>query len=182
MPSARLEHEHDPTGGRRPRARWVASAVLTLIVVAGGCSGGTSRSASNHPVNSSARTTRPAAPTLPSTTTGPTTAAPTTTIPPTSAVPSCPPLQTYQDGNAGPLFCSDGSPSPAAVAYFRAVDPSLFALPSGAAPDQIRAALCADTQSTNPIAGSALQLASVTNHFTVPGDPLDFAVSARNSC
>ena len=64
--------------------------------------------------------------------------------------PSCP--ATFTEGNDGtitPLFCSDGSPNPAALAYYeghndRGFNPAVLRLAPSSTQSQVKSAMCAD--------------------------------------
>jgi hypothetical protein len=53
------------------------------------------------------------------------------------------------DGTVSPLFCSDGSPNPAALAYYegrndRGFNPAVLRLAASSTEEQVRSAMCAD--------------------------------------
>jgi hypothetical protein len=68
----------------------------------------------------------------------------------TTLPPSCPATLTEgNDGTIAPLFCSDGSPNPAALAYYqghndRGFNPAVLRLAPSSTPSQIKSAMCAD--------------------------------------
>jgi hypothetical protein len=69
-------------------------------------------------------------------------------------------LEIGADGNAGPLFCSDGGVNVRAWTYFAKDNPLVMALSSEAVPQQVETAMCADLKtSTIPIETSSGQLA-----------------------
>ena len=91
----------------------------------------------------------------------PTASAPTATSPPrhgprptlpssTTMPPSCPAALTEgNDGTITPLFCSDGSPNPAALAYYegrndRGFNPAVLRLARSSTQSQVESAMCAD--------------------------------------
>ena len=76
---------------------------------------------------------------------------PTPTRPGSSTLPSaCSSILTAgTDGTITPLFCSDGSPNPAALAYYeghndRGFDPAVLRLSQSSTKSQVEAAMCAD--------------------------------------
>jgi hypothetical protein len=112
------------------------------------------------------------------------TQAPSTVVTPTtSSGPYCPPFQKGVDGSGGPLFCSDGSPSPAAVSYYQALAPSTFSLASSATSSAINSAICSDLpRSTIPIEGQALTLVERKDGFALPTDPSTYVLQVSGSC
>jgi hypothetical protein len=67
-----------------------------------------------------------------------------------SKPPSCPVTLTEgNDGTITPLFCSDGSPNPAALAYYegrnhRGFNPAVLRLAPSSTKSQVKSAMCAD--------------------------------------
>ena len=53
-------------------------------------------------------------------------------------------LQVFQDGNAGPLFCSSGAINVQAWRFFEQLNPRVMSLGPGAALADVQPALCAD--------------------------------------
>jgi hypothetical protein len=68
----------------------------------------------------------------------------------TTSPPSCPATLTEgNDGTITPLFCSDGSPNPAALAYYeghndRGFNPAVLRLAPSSTPSRVKSAMCAD--------------------------------------
>ena len=68
----------------------------------------------------------------------------------TTSLPSCPTTLTEgEDGTITPLFCSDGSPNPAALAYYeghndRGFSPVVLRLAPSSTRSQVKSAMCAD--------------------------------------
>jgi len=68
----------------------------------------------------------------------------------TTLPPSCPTTLTEgNDGTIAPLFCSDGSPNPAALAYYeghngRGFNPAVLRLAPSSTQSQVKSAMCAD--------------------------------------
>jgi hypothetical protein len=68
----------------------------------------------------------------------------------TTLPPSCPATLTEgNDGTIMPLFCSDGSPNPAALAYYeghndRGFNPAVLRLAPSSTPSRVKSAMCAD--------------------------------------
>jgi hypothetical protein len=68
----------------------------------------------------------------------------------TTSPPSCPAtLAEGEDGTITPLFCSDGSPNPAALAYYegrndRGFNPAVLRLAPSSTQSQVKSAMCAD--------------------------------------
>jgi hypothetical protein len=71
-------------------------------------------------------------------------------------------IQTYADGNAGPLFCLNHAIIVAAWEYFAAIDPHVMALGPAATLGAVQSAISADLdgRSTNVIEFSGYQLAT----------------------
>ena len=82
------------------------------------------------------------------------------------------PIQEFQDGNAGPLFCGYGAIIVEAWRYFAPIDTHLMSLGRSATIAQVKAAIVADfrTHTTNPIEGSGYELARAYNHWTFEFD------------
>jgi hypothetical protein len=74
----------------------------------------------------------------------------------------CPPLWGATDGTAGPLFCNDGRPNPAAIRYFQPLGlGTLDALGRTAKLRAVEKALCsAERQGSIPIASQEYDLAA----------------------
>jgi hypothetical protein len=54
------------------------------------------------------------------------------------------PVQRYQDGNAGPLFCLSGAIVVDAWTYFAPADPHVLSVGRGATLTAVESAICAD--------------------------------------
>ena len=71
-------------------------------------------------------------------------------LPSFTTSPSCPATLTEgNDGTITPLFCSDGSPNPAALAYYeghndRGFNPTVLRLAPSSTQSQVKSAMCAD--------------------------------------
>jgi len=126
----------------------VSATVLLLLVVLAGCGISSKPAAQPTPTPASTAMTVPApaaaspAPARPS---------PAPTRPGSSTLPfSCSSiLATGTDGTITPLFCSDGLPNPAALAYYeghndRGFDPAVLRLSRSSTKSQVEAAMCAD--------------------------------------
>jgi hypothetical protein len=73
---------------------------------------------------------------------------------------TCPHISYGADGNAGPLFCSDGQPNPPVLAYYRTMHLLVLGLGPDATPAQVLRAMCSDLpKSSNPIETDAYNLA-----------------------
>ena len=72
------------------------------------------------------------------------------------------PVQVYQDGNAGPLFCRSGAINVAAWRWFENLRPAVMAAGPGLTASGQEAALCAKNgdNMTNPELDSAYRLAA----------------------
>jgi hypothetical protein len=85
---------------------------------------------------------------------------------PSPPAPRCPALVHYAAGNAGPLFCTDGTDDPATLRYFTGLHLKVMSLPAGASQAQAVAAICADLRHTSGGAEySAYLLAANREHW-----------------
>jgi len=83
------------------------------------------------------------------------------------------PIQVYQDGNAGPLFCSNGL-NVTAWNFFVPISSHVLSLDSSATVSAVQAAVCADMSSYHATAveeTSAYQLASAYEDWRFNSDP-----------
>jgi len=83
------------------------------------------------------------------------------------------PIQIYQDGNAGPLFCSNGL-NVNAWNFFVPISSHVLSLDSSATVSAVQVALCADMSSYHATAveeTSAYQLASAYEGWRFNSDP-----------
>jgi hypothetical protein len=84
--------------------------------------------------------------------------------------PRCPPLARYAAGNAGPLFCTDGTDNPAALGYFTTLHLKIMRLSATASQAQAAAAICADLAHTaSGTEYSAYLLAATREHWFFTG-------------
>lgn len=88
-------------------------------------------------------------------------------LPPATVLPAVPlcvaPIERYQDGNAGPLFCRSGAIVVAAWAYFAPADPHVLSVGRGPSLTAVESAICADgsiNHATWPMEQSGYQLAA----------------------
>jgi hypothetical protein len=78
----------------------------------------------------------------------------------------CRPLVHYAAGNAGPLFCTDGSANPAALRYFTSLHLAIMQLGRTAPQAQAISAICADLHHvSSTVEYSAYLLAAVRAHW-----------------
>jgi hypothetical protein len=82
------------------------------------------------------------------------------------------PIEKYQDGNAGPLFCHGGAINVAAWQYFAQIDDHILALGPNPTVDQVKAAIRGDfgNHTTNVIEGSGYELARAYYNWTFDFD------------
>jgi hypothetical protein len=95
------------------------------------------------------------------------TAVATRILPPASVLPvgalCSAPIQLYQDGNVGPLFCRSGAIIVAAWNHFASADPQVLSVGRGPTLTAVESAICADgvtNHATYPIEQSVYQLAA----------------------
>ncbi len=85
----------------------------------------------------------------------------------------CPHIQYGADGTAGPLFCSNGQPNPAVLAYYNTLHLMVLKLGPDATPARVLRAMCADVRrdSTYPIESAAYDLAQKINGWSFGVSP-----------
>jgi hypothetical protein len=90
------------------------------------------------------------------------------------------PIQTFQDGNAGPLFCSNGAIIIQAWRYFAPIDTHVMSLGPLATVTQVKAAINADfaRHSTNPIEANGYELARAYNQWAFAFDYWGYVTGA----
>jgi len=87
------------------------------------------------------------------------------------------PIQLYQDGNAGPLFCRGGAIIVEAWTHFASTDPQVLSVGRGAMLAAVESAICADgliNHATYPIEQSVYQLAAAYYGWTFTFDIVQF--------
>jgi hypothetical protein len=136
--------------------------LLVLALALSGCAAAVTAATSTP--SPSAPTSTPTAAATPTVSPLPPTPAPTAkpTAKPLPRVVACRlRLTVGQDGNAFPLFCSDGDVNLTAWDYFAPIDPRIMSLGGDASYAQFQSAYCADMRSgsTFPIENSGVQLA-----------------------
>jgi hypothetical protein len=93
------------------------------------------------------------------------------------------PIQRYQDGNAGPLFCRSGAIVVAAWRYFAPVDSRVMALGPAPSLDDVKSAISADfdRRSTNVNEYSGYQLARAYYGWNFAFDYWNFVLDGSYS-
>lgn len=186
--SAALARRRLAAKRRRQRRATLTGGVAVVVLAAGAALGvwlssghpsatppsasatATSASATTAPAATASAATPPTTPRPAPATTQP---APATTVAPAVTVPAdssttvtCPPLTTAVDGTAGPLYCSDGSDSPAALAFYERLGPSILDLPASASEAQAVEAVCSDI---------------TTRHLTLPEEEDSYGLAANRA-
>lgn len=184
--SAALARRRLAAKRRRQRRATLTGGVAVVVLAAGAAlgvwlsSGHPSATPPSATATSASATTAPAAtasaatpPTTPRPAPATTQPAPATTVAPAVTVPAhssttvtCPPLTTAVDGTAGPLYCSDGSDSPAALAFYERLGPSILDLPASASEAQAVEAVCSDI---------------TTRHLTLPEEEDSYGLAANRA-
>jgi hypothetical protein len=95
------------------------------------------------------------------------------------------PVDRYQDGNAGPLFCRDGSINVDAWTYLADIDSNILSLGRNATVDSVKAAIHADfshpDHTTNVIEGSGYELARAYYGWTFAFDYWQFVTGGGSA-
>lgn len=152
------------------RERWrtpgrMAAAAVLAAIAATGCNAGAhgpTGAPTGSPAPGATAATSAAAPQAAST------GAPGGVLVPAPAPPPvrCRPLVHYAAGNAGPLFCTDGSDNPAALRYFSKLHLAIMQLGTTASQAAAVGAICADLQHTRvAVEYSAYLLSAVREHW-----------------
>ena len=109
------------------------------------------------------------------------TAVATRVLPPASVLPvgslCSAPIQLYQDGNVGPLFCRSGAIIVEAWAHFASADPQVLSVGRGATLTAVESAVCADgviNHATYPIEQSVYQIATAYYGWNLVFDIVQF--------
>jgi hypothetical protein len=165
-----------PSGAQQWNAAIDFALALSLQPSALAASG-----SSSTPTTSSVTASAPASPPQATQTTpGPAPGSANQTLPPATVPPrvsECSqPLTIDQDGNAGPLTCSNGDLNVTAWKYFAKDNGSILALGPGATPAQARKALCGVRNSTRPIEESAYALAQEYYGWRFQLNPTDVLI------
>jgi hypothetical protein len=85
----------------------------------------------------------------------------------------CPHIRYGADGTAAPLFCGNGRPDPAVLAYYRTLHLRVLKLGPGATPARVLQAMCSDMHrnSTYPVESAAYALARRINGWSFGTSP-----------